>query len=185
MSIKFPYRYRVLILLFFLLFITYLDRVSIALVDKWIKPEFHLNNTQWGLIGGAFALSYALFEIPSGVLGDRIGQRVTLIRIVVWWSLFTVLTGLTAGFISLLIVRFLFGMGEAGAFPNSTAVISKWFPAQESSRGISIAFSGQFVGMAIAPFIIMAIAEAYSWRTTFFVNGGVGHRVGVCIGILV
>jgi len=115
-SNKLPHRYRVLILLFFLLFITYLDRVSIALVDKWIKSEFHLNNTQWGLIGGAFALSYALFEIPSGIWGDRIGQRATFIRIVLWWSLFTILTGFATGFLSLLAIRFLFGMGESRSF---------------------------------------------------------------------
>jgi MFS family permease len=174
MNTKFPYRYRVLIFLFFLLFITYLDRVSIALLDKWIISEFHLSNTQWGTIGGAFALSYALFEIPSGAWGDHIGQRVTFIRIVLWWSLFTALTGLTAGFISMLLVRFLFGMGEAGAFPNSTAVISKWFPSQETSRGIAIAFSGMYAGMAIAPFIVIAIAEAYGWRSTFIVNGAIG-----------
>lgn len=182
MTTKFPYRYRVLIFLFFLLFITYLDRVSIALVDKWIKSEFHLSNTQWGLIGGAFALSYALFEIPSGVWGDRIGQRATFIRIVLWWSLFTALTGLATGFLSLLLIRFLFGMGEAGAFPNSAAVISKWFPARESSRGIAIAWSGMFAGMAAAPFIIITLAENYGWRTTFFVNGALGVLwVFVCV----
>jgi sugar phosphate permease len=169
-----PYRYRVLMLLFFLLFITYLDRVSIALVDKWTKSEFHLNNTQWGLIGGAFSLSYALFEIPSGVWGDRIGQRATFIRIVLWWSLFTAFTGFTAGFFSLMVIRFLFGMGESGAIPNTTAVISKWFPAQESSRAISIAWTGMWAGMAAAPLIIMTIADAYGWRSTFFVNGGIG-----------
>lgn len=174
MNQQFPYRYRVLIFLFFLTFITYLDRVSIALVDKWIKSEFHLSNTQWGVIGGAFALSYALFEIPSGVWGDRIGQRTTFIRIVLWWSLFTVLTGFATGFLSLLMIRFLFGMGEAGAFPNTAAVVSKWFPAQESSRGISVAWSGLFAGMAAAPFIVMTIADANGWRTTFFVNGALG-----------
>src|SRR5262249_25242743 len=145
--------------------------VSIALVDKWIKSEFHLNNSQWGVIGGAFALSYALFEIPSGVLGDRIGQRATFIRIVLWWSLFTAFTGLATGFLSLLIIRFLFGVGEAGAFPNTAAVISKWSPAQESSRGISIAWSGLFAGMAAAPVVVMNLANAYGWRATFLVNG--------------
>jgi MFS transporter, ACS family, glucarate transporter len=182
MKQTFPYRYRVLIFLFFLTFITYLDRVSIALVDKWIKSEFHLNNTQWGVIGGAFALSYALFEIPSGVWGDRIGQRATFIRIVLWWSLFTALTGVTTGFVSLLLVRFLFGIGEAGAFPNTAAVISKWFPAQESSRGISVAWSGLFAGMAVAPFVVMTVTHAYGWRATFFVNGALGVVwVAVCV----
>ena len=95
----FPYRYRVLIFLFFLILITYLDRVCISLVGVRIKSEFNLSNEQFGWVLGAFALAYALFEIPSGVLGDRIGQRKVFIRIVLWWSLFTALTGATTGLI--------------------------------------------------------------------------------------
>src|SRR5215471_6478817 len=174
MKTKFPYRYRVLIFLFFLIFITYLDRASISFFETQIASEFHLNHTQWGLIGGAFLLSYALFEIPSGVWGDRIGQRAAFIRIVLWWSLFTAFTGLTVGFFSLFLVRFLFGMGEAGAFPNTAAAISRWFPAQETSRGISIVWSGLFAGSAVAPFLVMSIADAYGWRVPFFVNGFIG-----------
>ena len=176
MKSKFPYRSRVLIFLFFLLAITYLDRISIGFVTANIKLDFHVSYAQWGWIAGAFSLSYALFEIPSGVWGDLIGQRAAFIRIVLWWSVFTALTGLVTGFLSLVLIRFLFGMGEAGAFPNTAAVISRWFPAQETSRGISVAFSGQFVGAAIAPFIVMTIAETHGWRFPFFVNG--------CIGVL-
>src|SRR5882724_3776210 len=98
MNIKFPYRYRVLVLLFFLLFVTYLDRVCISLLGVRIKKDFNLSNEQFGWVLGAFALAYALFEIPSGVLGDRIGQRKLLIRIVLWWSIFTALTGVVSGF---------------------------------------------------------------------------------------
>src|SRR5215813_4058587 len=134
---KFPYRYRVLIFLFFLMFITYLDRICIGLVGKRIITEFHLSNTQFGWVLSAFSLAYALFEIPSGIMGDRRGQKVVLTRIVLWWSLFTVLTGFTTGFVSLLIVRFLFGMGESGALPNTSGVISRWFPVHELSRGLS------------------------------------------------
>ena len=120
MKRKFPYRYRVLIFLFFLTLITYLDRICISLVGVRIKSEFNLSNEQFGWVLGAFALAYALFEIPTGVLGDRIGQRKVFIRIVLWWSLFTVLTGATTGLFTLMCTRFLFGMGEAGAFPNGS-----------------------------------------------------------------
>ena len=171
---QFPYRYRVLIFLFFLLFITYLDRISIGFLREEIQSEFALTYTQWGMIMGAFSLSYALFEIPSGVWGDRIGPRAVFIRIVLWWSLFTALTGLAGGFLSLVLIRFLFGMGEAGAFPNTAAVISKWFPAQETSRSISISFSGMKVGAALAPLIVLPVAAAFGWRATFFVNGAIG-----------
>src|ERR1700704_5078243 len=131
---KLPYRYRVMILLFFLILITYLDRICISLVGVRIKTEFNLSNEQFGWVLGAFALAYALFEIPTGVAGDRIGQRKVLLRIVLWWSLFTALTGATTGFFTLMMTRFLFGIGEAGAFPNSTGVIARWFPFAETGR---------------------------------------------------
>ena len=182
MKIKLAYRYRVLVFLFFLILITYLDRISISLVGVRIKEEFHLTHTQWGWVVGAFSIAYALFEIPSGMLGDRRGQRAGLIRIVLWWSLFTALTGVTTGLTSLVINRFLFGMGEAGAYPNSTAVISRWFPVGESSLGISSLTAGQSLGAAVAPFIVVPIAVYLGWRTTFFINGAVGLMwVAVCV----
>lgn len=174
MGLKFPYRYRILIFLFFLILITYLDRVCISVVGVRIKSEFNLNNEKFGWVLAAFSLAYALCEIPAGAFGDRIGQRRILIRIVLWWSLFTALTGLTTGLISLVLVRFLFGMGEAGAFPNSCGVISRWFPKSETARGLSSVFLGLNVGAAIAPLIVVPIAAAYGWRTTFFINGMIG-----------
>jgi MFS transporter, ACS family, glucarate transporter len=182
MKRKFPYRYRVLFFLFSLLFITYLDRISIGLVGKRIMSEFHLSNAQFGWVLSAFSLAYALFEIPSGIMGDRKGQKVVLTRIVLWWSLFTALTGATTGLLSLVIVRFLFGVGEAGALPNTSGVISRWFPANEISRGISASLTGQIAGAAIAPFIVVPLAMAFGWRMTFFVNGFIGLLwVIVCV----
>jgi len=174
MRLKLPYRHRVLVLLFFLILITYLDRVCISLVGVRIKTEFHLNNEQFGWVLGAFALAYALFEIPSGVLGDRIGQRAVLIRIVLVWSIFTALTGVSTGLLTLIITRFLFGVGESGAFPNSTAIVSRWFPAAETGRGMSALLIGLNAGAAIAPVIIIPIAILYGWRAPFFVNALIG-----------
>ena len=174
MAPKIPYRYRVLMFLFFLTFITYLARICISLVGVRIKSEFHLTNSQFGWVLASFSLAYALFEIPSGILGDRIGQRAVLIRIVLWWSLFTVLTGLTTGFLSLLIVRFLFGVGESGAYPNCGGVVARWFPIAETSRGVSWFTIGSNAGAAMAPLIVIPIAAAYGWRSTFFFNGIVG-----------
>ena len=182
MNQKFPYRYRVLILLFFLLFITYLDRICIGLVGKRIISEFHLSNSQFGWVLSAFSLAYALFEIPSGIMGDRKGQKLVLIRIVIWWSVFTALTGVTTGLLSLIIVRFLFGMGESGALPTTSGVISHWFPANEIPRGISASLVGQIAGAAMAPLIVIPLAMAFGWRMTFFVNGFIGMLwVIVCI----
>ena len=174
MTRTFPYRYRVLIFLFSFLFITYLDRISIGLVGKRIMSEFHLTNEQFGWVLSAFSLAYAIFEIPAGIMGDRKGQKVVLIRIVLWWSLFTALTGITTGLLSLIIVRFLFGMGEAGALPMTSGVISRWLPTSELSRGISVSLTGQIAGAALAPFIVVPLAAAFGWRTPFFVNGVIG-----------
>ena len=170
----FPYRYRVLILLFFLILITYLDRVTISLVGVRIKSEFNLNNEQFGWVLGAFALAYALFEIPSGILGDRIGQRAVFMRIVTWWSLFAALTGVTTGLVSLLCVRFLFGVGESGAYPNSSGTVSRWLPITDTAKGISALSIGANAGAALAPLIVIPIATAYGWRVPFFVNGLIG-----------
>ena len=124
-----PYRYRVLILLCSLTTLTYLDRICISLVGVRLKADLGLSNEQFGWVLGSFALAYALFEIPSGILGDRIGPRAVFIRIVLLWSLFTALTGLVTGLTGLLIIRFLFGAGESGTYPNAMIVVSRWFPA--------------------------------------------------------
>ena len=172
--LKFPYRYRVIILLYFLVLITYLDRTTISLVGLRIKSTFHLSNSQFGWVLGAFALSYALFEIPSALLGDRIGQRKVFLRIVIWWSIFTALTGAVNGLTSLVIVRFMFGAGESGAFPNSCGVISRWLPGTETTRGNSWVSMGASSGAALAPLIVLPIALAYGWRAPFFVNALIG-----------
>jgi MFS transporter, ACS family, glucarate transporter len=169
-----PYRYRVLVLLFFLTTLTYLDRICISIVGVRIKSDLGLSNGQFGWVLAAFSLAYAIFEIPSGTLGDRIGPRAVFIRIVLLWSLFTALTGLVTGFISLILIRFLFGIGESGAFPNSCAVISRWFPVVETGRAMSWIGAGSHAGSALAPLIIVPLAVAFGWRVPFFVIGGIG-----------
>ncbi len=174
LPLKVPYRYRVIILLYFLVLITYLDRTTISLVGIKIKAAFHLTNTQFGWVLGSFALAYALFEIPSAVLGDRIGQRKVFLRIVIWWSVFTALTGAINGLTTLIIVRFFFGAGEAGVFPNSCGVISRWLSKTETSKGNAWMSMGASSGAAVAPLIVIPIASAFGWRAPFFVNAGIG-----------
>jgi sugar phosphate permease len=139
-----------------------------------MKSDLHLNNEQFGWVLAAFALAYAVFEIPSGMLGDRIGPRKVFIRIVLLWSLFTVLTGLVHGLVSLLIVRFLFGVGESGTYPNSILAVSRWFPVGETGKVLSWVGIGSQLGAAIAPLIIVPIAATYGWRMPFFVIGAIG-----------
>src|SRR5206468_1259560 len=109
-----------------LAFLTYFDRVCMTRAEPDIKAVLHITDPQMGLIMGAFWLAYALFDLPTGFMGDRCGARGTLTRIVLAWSLFTALSGSATGLYSLLLWRFLFGVGEAGAFPNMARVHSRW-----------------------------------------------------------
>lgn len=169
-----PYRFRVLAFICSLTTLTYLDRICISIVGVRLKADLHLTNEQFGWVLASFALAYALFEIPSGAWGDRIGPRAVFIRIVFWWSFFTVMTGLVNGLISLLIMRFLFGMGESGTMPNNVLVISRWFPAHETGRALPWMGIGTQIGAAIAPLMIVPIAQAWGWRMPFYVNGVIG-----------
>src|SRR6476660_1300386 len=127
-------RYFVLAMLVLLSVVTYLDRICIGVAATEIQRDLGISDEGWGWVLGAFLLAYGLFEIPSGALGDRIGQRKVLTRIVLWWSAFTALTPLARNYYTLVAVRFLFGAGEAGAYPNASGCISRWFPAAERAR---------------------------------------------------
>lgn len=162
-----PYRYRVCALLFALVVVMYLDRLCIAVAGPRMQHDLNIAPRQWGWVLGAFALSYALFEVPSGMLGDRIGPRKVLTRIVLWWSCFTAITGAVSSLGMLLVVRFLFGAGEAGAFPNSASVIKRWIPQQERARASSVFWVATSVGGVITPFIVVAMEQKYSWRVAF------------------
>ncbi len=168
------YRHRVLALLATLSVITYLDRVCISIAGPRIQDEFALQPQQWGLVTGAFAIAYALFEIPSGFLADRFGARAMLVRIVLWWSLFTTMTGFAVRLWSLVVIRFLFGAGEAGAYPTAATVIYRWFPVAERGRAFgTVLLSGQ-LGAAIAPLLIVPLQMRFGWRASFYVFGVLG-----------
>ncbi len=154
--------------------LTYLDRICVSIVGTRIKSDLHLTNEHFGWVLAAFSLSYALFEIPSGALGDRIGPRAVFIRIVLLWSIFTALTGMVYGLIGLIVIRFLFGVGESGTYPNALLVVSRWFPANETGRTLTWIGIGSQIGSALAPLIIVPVAVAYGWRMPFFVNAMLG-----------
>src|SRR5258708_4606329 len=121
-------RWRVLTMLFVLSVITYLDRVCISTTAPAMMKELGLTPFQMGWIFSIFVFGYALFEIPGGWMGDHWGARAVLTRIVLWWSFFTAATGFVWSFTSLVVVRLLFGVGEAGAFPACSSSIARWFP---------------------------------------------------------
>ena len=169
-----PVRARVLGFAFLLAVITYLDRVCISAAAPSIMEELNLSVLQMSVVFSAFTLSYSLFEIPSGWLGDVKGPRRVLTRIVLWWSAFTMLTGAARGFHSLVAIRFLFGAGEAGAFPNIARSFSRWFPARERGRANGVMFLGSRLGgMLSAPLALVIIAR-WGWRVSFVIFGVIG-----------
>src|SRR6186997_2410125 len=113
-------RYWVVVFAITLAILSYIDRVCISQAAEHIKRDLGLSQTQMGMIFSSFAVAYALFEVPGGWMGDVMGPRKVLMRIVIWWSAFTALTGYMWSFTSLYVARFLFGAGEAGCFPNLT-----------------------------------------------------------------
>jgi MFS family permease len=167
-------RRRVLLLLIALAIITFLDRISIAVAGPRIQQELHIAPERWGWVIGAFVLAYGIFEIPTGALGDRIGQRSVLTRIVLWWSAFTCLTGAAMGFPALVVTRFLFGAGEAGAYPNISGAIVRWFPVRERARTQGFIWAASRLGGALSPLIVVPLQSAVGWRLTFVALGAIG-----------
>ncbi len=167
-------RHRVVALLVLLFGITYLDRVCISVAGPLMQRDLHIGPVGWGWVTGIFTVSYGLFEIPTGVLGDRIGPRRVLTRVVLWWSAFTALTGAVTGYVPLLLTRFLFGAGEAGAFPNASIVVSRWFPAARRASMCGVLLMASQLGGALAPLLVVPIQSRYGWRASFFVFGALG-----------
>jgi MFS transporter, ACS family, glucarate transporter len=154
--------------------ITYMDRVVISTAAPSIREEFGFSKETMGWILGAFQISYALFQIPGGWLGDRFGPRAALTGVVAWWSVFTAATVLTWNASSLFVCRFLFGMGEAGAFPIATRSLSRWILPSERGWAQGITHAGSRFGGAITPIIVVALIAAFGWRAPFLVFALVG-----------
>jgi MFS family permease len=156
--------------------ILYIDRVCISQSGKTIQGEFGLDDRQMGAVYSAFTLAYALFEIPGGWLGDRFGARRVLTRIVVWWSFFTAATGMAWNQLSLAVIRFLFGAGEAGCFPNIARAFSVWLPPAERAKAQSLLWICTRWAGAFTPVLVVLILRVpgMSWRRAFYLFGAVG-----------
>ncbi len=154
--------------------ITYIDRVCISKSADLMMRDLSLTKEQMGYAFSAFGWAYALFEIPGGWLGDKIGPRLVLMRVVVMWSIFTALTGWAWGLASLVIFRFLFGVGEAGCFPNITKAFTTWFPPGERVRAQGIMWLSARWGGAFTPLLVVWVLTYVSWREAFSVFGVIG-----------
>ena len=167
------YQNRVLGLLALLSIITYVDRICIAVAGPRMQDDLHISPEAWGWVTGIFALSYGAFSIPVGALGDRFGPRRVLTWIVLWWSAFTTLTGPAPNYYLLLLTRFCFGIGEAGAYPNASAVIVRWIPASRVARAWGIVWlASQFP------------ARYRPWWWCRFRRTMDGGRRSMCLGCL-
>src|SRR3954468_5516051 len=150
-------RHGVLALLASLSVITYLDRICISVASPRMQADLGISPDRWGWVLGAFVLAYGLFEIPSGVIGDRWGQRTVLLRIVLWWSFFTSMTAFAGNFSLLVLTRFLFGAGEAGAYPNMSGSIRRWFPEAERARAQGVVWGASRIGGALSPWLVVPL----------------------------
>ena len=167
-------RYWLIAFAIILAVIQYIDRVCISQAMPDIARDLVLSDKQKGMIFSAFGLAYALFEMPTGWMGDKWGPRKVLVRVVLWWSFFTAATGWMRSFVSMWITRFLFGAGEAGCFPNLTKAFSAWLPRNERTRAQSMMWMGARWGGAITPLLVVAVMAFVHWRTAFLIFAFLG-----------
>jgi ACS family glucarate transporter-like MFS transporter len=154
--------------------LSYIQRVAISQAAGPISVDLNLDKAQLGAILGAFGLSYALFEIPMGLLGDKLGVRRVLTQIVLAWSFFTALTGAAWNVASLWVIRFLFGAGEAGCFPNLTRMLSQWLPERERVRAQALMWACTRWGGAVAPPLALLGINLFGWRWSFVAFAALG-----------
>ena len=153
--------------------------MAIAVAGPRIQDELGVPPEKWGWVLGAFALAYGLFEIPSGASGDRLGQRRVLTRIVLWWSFFTAATAAAGNYVQLIVTQFLFGAGEAGAYPNASGAIARWFPKSERARAQGAVWAASRVGGALSPLLVVPLLHAVGWRGMFCAFSGLGMIWGL------
>jgi ACS family glucarate transporter-like MFS transporter len=185
-------RWNILALLTLISVITYVDRVNISVAARQMMPALGLTQIQMGYVFSAFVLGYALFQIPGGWLGDRWGSRLVLTLAVVWWSLFTACTAVagtlpTAQWLgvlgSLLLVRFLIGVGEAAALPNFNRSVAHWFPLRERGLGMGVSIGGIGLGSAVTPPIVAWMMVNYGWQSAFYAAALAGLAIAAAWGL--
>jgi MFS transporter, ACS family, glucarate transporter len=167
-------RYVVVTFMVTLAMVTYLDRACIGVMKTSMQAEFGLNDAQFSWVFFSFILAYAIFEIPTARWADRRGAKGVLTRIVAWWSVFTVLTATAWNYASLVVMRFLFGAGEAGAFPCVARVLSRWMPLKERGTAKGIFFAGAYTSGALTAVVVTALLPLFSWREILLMFGLVG-----------
>lgn len=160
--------------MFLLSMLLYVDRVCISSAKENIAADLKLTDTEMGWVLSIFALGYAIFQVPSGIMADRFGPRLILSAVVTLWSAFTALTATAQGYVSMLLCRFLFGAGEAGAFPGCARAVYSWIPMSERGLVQGVMFSGARFGAAFTLPVVAWMVSHLGWRMSFVVLGLVG-----------
>lgn len=173
-------RYRVVAFTTTLAALTYLDRVCISILAPNITRDLRLTPVQMSYVFSAFTLAYAIFEIPTASWADRKGSRHVITRIVLWWSAFTIATAAAFNYSVLLVVRFLFGVGEAGAWPTAARVFTRWIPASERGRVQGVFFAGAHLSGGLTPLAVIYLARVLPWRMVFVIFGCIGFLWAFC-----
>ena len=176
-------RWVLILWMFVISAIAYLDRVNISIAGPAIQSEFHLDNIHLGWIFSAFVLGYALFQAPGGWLADKLGARNVLALGVLWWGVFTALITFLpagmAGLVAMLIgVRFCLGMGEAVVYPATNCIVARWIPHSERGVANGIIFCGVGFGAGITPPLITYLLQNYGWREAFWASAVMGIGAG-------
>jgi MFS transporter, ACS family, glucarate transporter len=169
-----PLRFILVFSTFLLTVLLYIDRACISAAKEDITRDLNFDLTDFGWVMAMFTLGYALFQTPSGKLADSRGPRTVISAIVALWSVLTALTGAAWNFVTMLIIRFLFGAGESGAFPSLAKVVFNWFPIRERGIVQGINFSGSRLGAAFALPLVAWMLTRMGWRWTFVIFGCIG-----------
>lgn len=168
------YRWVVCFLICLMSLIIFMDRTNISIAAPAIIKEFGLSKTEMGFVFSAFAWAYALGNIPGGWLGDRFGPRLMLTLMVLFWSVMTMATAHAVGFVSLVVIRFVFGLGEAGAWPTATRGMQHWYPKSERGFVNGATHSAALLATSVVPLVGVAIMDAFGWRSIFHIFGVFG-----------
>ncbi|MDW0117479.1 MFS transporter [Sporosarcina thermotolerans] len=167
-------RWLVVALLFVATTINYMDRAILGVAGPAMMEDLSLTPVQFGLLGSAFFWSYALMQIPVGMIVDRLGARLTYSIAIVWWSLCTIFTGFGRSLGALIGIRVLMGIGEAPAFPTNTRVISDWLPSHERGIANGIFNSGTAIGIGMSTPLLAWVIQNWGWQAAFVVVGAIG-----------
>jgi MFS transporter, ACS family, glucarate transporter len=181
-------RHIILAMLFGFSFVSYLERINISIASELMMPSLSLTKIQMGQIFSSFLIGYAIFQLPTGILGDTIGPRLTLAAAGLLWGIITVLTGFIPGlviksgmgiFLSLWILRFLLGSAEAATYPVGSRAVRNWTPIAQRAFGNSVMFAGSSGASALAGPVISLLMVKFGWRESFYVSSSLAFVIAV------